>query len=276
MKVYKTKDSAVIYSKGNFYKRACHDWDAFINRKGLFRLLQKEIEDLSPLENTGLIDNSLMPVGSQEIWASGVTYQRSRAARMKESRKSGGGSFYDRVYAAERPELFFKASAFRAVGDKGMVRIRKDSTWDVPEPELTLFISSTGSIEGYTIGNDMSSRSIEGENPLYLAQAKTYDGCAALGPCIYVSDKPIDSQTIISMEIIRNAEVVFGGKVAIENMKRKHRELVDFLFRECTFPNGCFLMTGTGIVPPDNFTLKIGDEIRIKVPPIGELTNYVA
>ena len=145
-----------------------------------------------------------------------------------------------------------------------------------PEPELTLFISSEGSIEGYTIGNDMSSRSIEGENPLYLPQSKTYDGCAALGPCIYIPDKPIDSQTIISMEIIRNADTVFEGKVAIDKMKRKHRELVDFLFRECSFPSGCFLMTGTGIVPPDNFTLRSGDEIRISIAPIGELTNFVA
>ena len=276
MKVYKTEDAAIIEKEGQFYKRPYSDWDNFINREGLYHLLLQELDNLSPVNNPKFTKNFMTPIGSQEIWASGVTYRRSREARIKESKKSGGGSFYDRVYDAERPELFFKSTPSRTVGDKGFVRIRKDSTWDVPEPELTLFICSVGSIEGYTIGNDMSSRSIEGENPLYLPQAKTYNGCAAIGPCIYVPEKPINPNTIISMKIFRNGEIVFEGKVSIANMKRKHGELVGFLFRESEFPEGCFLMTGTGIVPPDDFTLQSGDEIIISIDAIGVLTNFVA
>ena len=200
---------------------------------------------------------------------------RSKEARMEESKKAGGGTFYDRVYDAERPELFFKATPQRAMGPGGTVRIRKDSGWDVPEPELTLFISSKGAIEGYTIGNDMSSRSIEGENPLYLPQAKTYTGCAGLGPCIYVPGKPISPDTAIELVILRGGSQVFQDKIAISQMKRKHSELVEYLFRECDFPNGCFLMTGTGIIPPDEFTLKVGDEVRISIDNIGTLVNFV-
>src|SRR5690606_15801987 len=168
-----------------------------------------------------------------------------------------------------------KATANRTVGPLGKVRIRKDSGWDVPEPELTLFISSEGSIEGYTIGNDMSSRSIEGENPLYLPQAKTYDGSAALGPCVYVPESPISPYTLIPLTIFRNTVEVFFGEIPISNMKRNHQELADYLFRECSFPNGVFLMTGTGIIPPDEFTLKSGDEIRITIDHIGTLVNFV-
>jgi len=276
MKVYKTKNGAIIEKEGQFYKREFSDWDKFINRASLHYLIQRELVDLTPIFSPNISKNSMTPIGDQEIWASGVTYRRSREARMEESKKSGGGSFYDKVYDAERPELFFKSTPGRTVGDKGFVRIRKDSSWNVPEPELTLFICSVGSIEGYTIGNDMSSRSIEGENPLYLPQAKTYDGCAALGPCIYVPEKPINPDTIISMKILRNDEIAFEGKVSIANMKRKHEELVEFLFRESKFPKGCFLMTGTGIVPPDDFTLQSGDEIIIGIDPIGVLTNFVA
>ena len=276
MKIYKTNDGAIIENEGQFHKRPCNDWDNFINREGLYHLLLQELDNLALVNNPKFTANPMAPLGNQEIWASGVTYRRSREARIEESKKSGGGSFYDRVYDAERPELFFKATPNRTVGDKGFVRIRKDSTWNVPEPELTLFISSVGSIEGYTIGNDMSSRSIEGENPLYLPQAKTYDGCAAIGPCIYVPERPISPNTIIFMKIFRNGEIVFEGKVPIANMKRKHGELVGFLFRENEFPQGCFLMTGTGIVPPDNFTLQSGDKIRIGIDAIGVLTNYVA
>ncbi|EAR01174.1 fumarylacetoacetate hydrolase family protein [Maribacter sp. HTCC2170] len=276
MKVFKTKQGIIIKKGNQFYRAVQSDWDSFMNRVGLHSLIQNEIENLDPLELQDLGKDVLKPIGSHEIWASGVTYKRSREARKHESEKTGGGSFYDKVYDAERPELFFKAMANRIVGDKEFVRIRQDSNWNVPEPELTLFVSSIGSIEGYTIGNDMSSRSIEGENPLYLPQAKTYDGCAALGPCIYVPQKPIDPKTIISMQILRESEVIFEGDVSIDNMKRKHEELVGFLFRECKFPKGCFLMTGTGIVPPDDFTLRSRDEIRISIEPIGMLTNFVA
>jgi len=205
---------------------------------------------------------------SQEIWAAGVTYLRSRDARMEESKDAGGGTFYDKVYAADRPELFFKATKYRTVGTSGKVRIRKDSTWDVPEPELTLFMTSSGKIVGYTIGNDMSSRSIEGENPLYLPQAKSYDGCAALGPCLYVPEKAIDENATISLEIRRSGQKVFADSISINRMKRKHQE--------CSFPAGVFMMTGTGIVPPNDFTIASGDEIVITIDHIGTLRNIVA
>jgi 2-dehydro-3-deoxy-D-arabinonate dehydratase len=200
---------------------------------------------------------------------------RSKSARMEESKDAGGGDFYDRVYDAERPELFFKSVASRAVGSGQKVRIRKDSTWNVPEPELTLMISSSGKIIGYTIGNDMSSRDIEGQNPLYLPQAKTYDKSAAIGPCIYVSDQPIDENSAIEIEIFRNKEQVFSGEISINQIRRKLTDIVEFLFRETTFPVGCFLMTGTGIVPSNDFTLQIGDEIKIRIEHIGELVNIV-
>jgi 2-dehydro-3-deoxy-D-arabinonate dehydratase len=201
---------------------------------------------------------------------------RSKVGRQEESKNAGGSDFYARVYEAERPELFFKATPGRVAIPGGKVRIRKDSTWDVPEPELTLVITSTGKIVGYTIGNDMSSRSIEGENPLYLPQAKTYDGCAALGPCIFVTDKPLPETTIIQLEIFRENKKVFTGSIAINQIKRTFTELVGFLYRETSFPNGSFLMTGTGIVPGNDFTLKSNDRISITIEPIGTLVNIVA
>jgi 2-dehydro-3-deoxy-D-arabinonate dehydratase len=194
---------------------------------------------------------------------------------MEESKDAGGGDFYDRVYAAERPELFFKATPGRVAGSGGKVRIRKDSTWDVPEPELTLFATTRGKVVGYTIGNDMSSRSIEGENPLYLPQAKSYDGSTSIGPCLYVPETPLPPDTRISLEIKRDGKQMFQEAIPISQMKRTHEELVEFLFRECTFEAGCFLMTGTGIIPENEFTLHHGDEINIAVDHIGTLVNYV-
>ena len=161
------------------------------------------------------------------------------------------------------------------MGNGAKVNIRKDSTWDVPEPELTLVVTSSAKIIGYTIGNDMSSRSIEGENPLYLPQAKTYDACAALGPCVFVTDQPLDSNTIIALEIKRNGAVVFNDTIAISQMKRTAQELVGYVFKECSFPYGCLIMTGTGIVPGSDFTLKSGDEISISIDGIGTLKNIV-
>ncbi len=275
MQLYKTAVGAVIRDENKLYVKEVDNWDAFINRMNLHDALQDDIKDLPVTSDDLLNDITEPPMGSQEIWASGVTYMRSKQARMEESKKAGGGSFYDRVYDAERPELFFKATPQRTVGYGGTVRIRKDSHWDVPEPELTLFISSEGTIEGYTIGNDMSSRSIEGENPLYLPQAKTYEGCAALGPCIYVPRKTIAADTQIKMDILREGKSVFFGQISINQMKRKHLELVGYLYRECRFPNGCFLMTGTGIIPPDDFSLKVGDEVRIAIDHIGTLVNFV-
>ncbi len=275
MQIYKYEKGAVICLDNKCYSKVVKDWDAFINRKNLHEALLKDLNGATLLQDHTLQEVTMPPIGSQEIWASGVTYMRSKQARMEESKKSGGGSFYDLVYDAERPELFFKATPQRTVGNGGTVRIRKDSSWNVPEPELTLFICSEGSIEGYTIGNDMSSRSIEGENPLYLPQAKTYEGCAALGPCIYVPRRRIDPNTKIRLGIFREGKAVFSGEIGIDQMKRKHTELVEFLFKECDFPNGCFLMTGTGIVPPDDFSLAIGDEVHISIDHIGTLVNFV-
>ena len=217
----------------------------------------------------------LAPVESQEIWASGVTYFNSKLGREEESREKGGSNFYARVYVAERPELFFKSMGYRAIGSGGKVRIRKDSTWDVPEPELTLVISSTGKIIGYTIGNDMSSRSIEGENPLYLPQAKTYDGSAAIGPCILVVEGPLPKTTKIRLEIRRENKQVFSGEIGIDQIKRQFEDLVSYLYAENSFPNGSMLMTGTGIVPSTDFTLQKGDEIKIEIDGIGTLINTV-
>ena len=216
----------------------------------------------------------LTPVESQEVWAAGVTYHRSRTARMSESSTVGADHFYDLVYEADRPELFFKATPNRVVGPDAGVRIRRDSSWNVPEPELTLAISANGQVIGYTIGNDMSSRSIEGENPLYLPQAKIYSACASVGPWLTIGDEP-GPESRIEMTISRNADHVFEGATRFAELRRSPAELVEYLFRDNEFPNGVFLMTGTGIVPPDDFTLMAGDLISITIDGLGTLTNHV-
>ena len=216
------------------------------------------------------------PIGSQEVWAAGVTYLRSRTARMQESKDAGGGTFYDKVYHADRPELFFKGTPHRVAAPGTPVKIRRDSKWNVPEPELTLAINAHGKIFGYTVGNDMSSRDIEGENPLYLPQAKVYDKSTALGPCLYVTDQPLPATTAIAIEIRRAGSVAFSGATQISQIKRAFADLAEFLFRDNSFPHGTYLLTGTGIVPPDAFTLQSGDEIRITIEPIGTLVNPVA
>ena len=218
----------------------------------------------------------LAPVEDQEVWASGVTYYRSRNARMDESKEAGGGDFYDRVYSAERPELFFKALGHKVVGPGAKVRIRSDAKWSVPEPELTLVINPRGEIVGYTIGNDMSSRDIEGANPLYLPQAKVYDGSCALGPGILIEREPLARTTEIALEIMRDGVAEFGASIQLSEMKRDPKTLVEYLYRDQSFPHGCFLLTGTGIIPPDTFTLQAGDEIRITISGIGVLINRVA
>jgi 2-dehydro-3-deoxy-D-arabinonate dehydratase len=218
----------------------------------------------------------LAPIGAQEVWAAGVTYFRSRSARMEESKDAGGGSFYDRVYSAARPELFFKATARRVIGPGAAVRIRSDATWSVPEPELTLLLNPRGKIVGHTIGNDMSSRDIEGENPLYLPQAKVYDGSCALGPCVLLSSEPLEKTTGIRIEIVRADGVAFAGETTLAELKREPQELASYLFRDNSFPDGAYLMTGTGIVPGDEFTLAAGDLIRISIDGIGTLENRVA
>ena len=277
MKLYRTEHGILLEKEELFYRLHETDWDLVVNRDDLFEWLELQAEKLIYLTFTADIPfpEILAPIGSQEVWASGVTYFRSRTARMEESEKAGGGSFYDRVYDAERPELFFKSTASRVIGNHGTVRIRRDSTWDVPEPELTLFATSSGTLVGYTIGNDMSSRSIEGENPLYLPQAKSYTGSAALGPCLYVPAEPLPEDTTIDLSIVRGGEEVFNGEVTLSQMKRNPNELLSYLFRELAFPQGCYLMTGTGIIPASDFTLQIGDTVHITIEPIGTLTNVV-
>ncbi|WP_025765172.1 fumarylacetoacetate hydrolase family protein [Dyadobacter tibetensis] len=278
MKLFKTEHGILLEHEDRYYRLHEQDWDVVVNRNDLYDWLEQQTTTLIavPLSDEEISNPVLAPIGSQEVWASGVTYFRSRTARMEESEKAGGGSFYDRVYDAERPELFFKSSAWRVVGNHGEVRIRKDSGWDVPEPELTLFATSDGTLVGYTIGNDMSSRSIEGENPLYLPQAKSYTGSAALGPCLYVSKTALAGDTVIDLSIIRQGVEVFNEEVLLSQMKRTPDELLDYLFRELSFPTGCYLMTGTGIIPPSDFTLHSGDIVHITIEPIGTLTNIVA
>jgi 2-dehydro-3-deoxy-D-arabinonate dehydratase len=277
MRLYKTNLGFVIENEGSYFLSEHKNWDTFINRENLHQVLSTEIKPLKHSDKNKelALNENLAPIQNQEIWASGVTYMRSKKARMEESKDSGGGDFYDRVYDADRPELFFKATAGRVVGNNENIRIRRDSKWNVPEPELTLFINSLGQISGYTVGNDVSSRDIEGENPLYLPQAKSYDKSAAIGPCIYVCEKEIDSETEIKLEISRNNQTVFKESILINQMKRKHSELVKYLYDECTFQHGSFLMTGTGIIPEDEFSLAIGDLVQISIENIGTLSNTV-
>jgi 2-dehydro-3-deoxy-D-arabinonate dehydratase len=275
VKLYRVDEGVVVEDEGRAY--LCEDaWDELLNRDDLFLYL-KTLLDESDLPTVGadFVEHILPPIVSQEVWAAGVTYYRSRTARIEESHTAGGGDFYERVYTAERPELFFKATPHRVAGPKQTVRIRHDSHWNVPEPELALVVTRHGRIVGYTIGNDMSSRDIEGENPLYLPQAKVYDRSCALGPCVLVAEEMPPASTEIKMEIARGGETVFAGATTLSQLRRTPESLVEFLFRDNSFPQGCILLTGTGIVPPDDFTLRSGDEIRIQIGPIGTLVNTV-
>lgn len=274
MKLYRTSHGTFIEENGTFYPVAANSWDELLASTHLHDLARAAIvgTGISSLNESTI----LAPIVSQEVWAAGVTYYRSRSARIEESKDAGGGNFYDRVYSAERPELFFKATGRRVVGPGTAVRIRSDAQWSVPEPELTLLVDPRGSIVGYTIGNDMSSRDIEGENPLYLPQAKMYDGSCALGPCILLSPEPLGPSTGIHLEIRRKSEPVFSASTSLAELKRDPNELVSFLFRDNSFPQCVFLLTGTGIVPDDDFTLAAGDVIRISIDGIGTLENYVA
>ena len=275
VRLFRTESGCVVESNWRYFRLDGQHWDALLAEEDLLGTLSTLIAGQESA--AGFHEADLFaPIGQQEVWAAGVTYYRSRGARMEESKDVGGGSFYDRVYSAERPELFFKSTASRTVGTGGKVRIRADSKWNVPEPELTLLVSPGGRITGYTIGNDMSSRDIEGENPLYLPQAKVYSGSCALGPGILAGEEPLAPSTEISIEILREGSVAFEGRVALTELKRDPQTLVEYLFRDNEFPNGCFLMTGTGIVPDSSFTLASGDRIRITIEPIGTLENVVA
>jgi len=253
---------------------------------GQYQTLTDILESDDPEEVAGfLTDDSakpiaadsvtfLAPLDQQEIWAAGVTYKRSRAARMEES--DTAASCYDKVYASPRPELFMKATPHRTVGPGQPVRIRQDSGWDVPEPELTLVLNRETQLVGFTIGNDMSSRDIEGDNPLYLPQAKVYDGCCSIGPCIrLLSGMPPRDEIGIRLEIRRGDQVEFQGETNVAQMARSFENLIGWLARDNSFPNGVFLMTGTGIVPDSSFTLEPGDVVDISIDGIGTLSNPV-
>ena len=277
MHLFKTSAGAVLLNNDQ-YSLLSEPWDEIINRDKLYHYLRQS-ESGQPINNSEagkLLQSELLPpIGSQEVWAAGVTYLRSRDARMDESKDSGAADCYQRVYEAERPELFFKSFPHRVAGHEQEVYIRKDSTWNVPEPELALFINSKGTIQAYTIGNDMSSRSIEGENPLYLPQAKVYERSAALGPCLYIPEQPIAIDTSIRLTITRDSKNMYEGSTRLSNMKRSLPELVQYLCREFYFPTGSFLMTGTSLVPPNDFTLQKGDEVVIEIDGIGILKNHV-
>lgn len=274
MRLFRTTGGVFVEEEEEHFLVAGHSWDSLLSRDDLPEFLS---EYVAGAKAGGRFHEGevLAPIEGQEVWAAGVTYYRSRGARMEESKDAGGGNFYDRVYSAERPELFFKSTASRTVGAGGTVRIRGDATWSVPEPELTLVVSPGGRIVGYTIGNDMSSRDIEGENPLYLPQAKVYNGSCALGPGILMTGNPLAHSTEIRLEILRKDRIEFEGSVALTELKRDPKTLVEFLFRDNSFPAGVFLMTGTGIVPPSSFTLERGDRVRITIEPIGVLENLV-
>lgn len=271
MRVYRTAADIILEDGGSYYRLKSLSWDEFV---------RGDVQELAREATRGPAvsfdpENALAPIAAQEVWAAGVTYYRSRDARMRESQDAGGGDFYARVYSAPRPELFFKATGRRVVGPGASVRIRTDSHWNVAEPELTLLVNPGGRIIGYTVGNDMSSRDIEGENPLYLPQAKVYDGSCALGPCLLLCPESLPRSTAISIEIHRSGRSAFAGSTTLNELKRDPQELIEFLFRDNSFPDGVFLMTGTGIVPEDEFTLESGDEISITIDSIGTLRNRV-
>jgi 2-dehydro-3-deoxy-D-arabinonate dehydratase len=272
--LYRTADALFVHHEDHAYPLQETSLDDLVAHRDLHAHLTAAINATPPADHL-LHAPLLAPIGNQEVWASGVTYYSSRRARIAESKDAGGGDFYDRVYTAERPELFFKAVAHKVAGPDSHVKIRRDATWSVPEPELTLLINPRAEIIGYTIGNDMSSRDIEGTNPLYLPQAKIYDRSCALGPGLLIRKEPLPPTTQITLDILRSSQITFSGITALAELKRDPATLVEYLFRDHTFPFGCFLLTGTGIVPPDSFTLESKDEIRITIDGIGTLINTV-
>ena len=275
-RIYRTPDSVIIQREEDWFQPDFFSFDALFQARDAKALLVSSAQhwprlSVEPIPEDGEL---LPPLENQEVWAAGVTYFRSRVARMEESEEAGGDRFYDMVYDADRPELFMKATASRAVGHRQVVSVRSDSTWDVPEPELTLAINRSGKIFGYTVGNDMSSRDIEGQNPLYLPQAKIYRNSCALGPALVIADPP-QRNTPIRLSIERAGAVLFSGESSLEQIKRPFENLVAYLFLENNFPFGCYLMTGTGIVPPSDITLQSGDHIKIDIETIGRLENSV-
>jgi len=262
----------VTEDSDRLYFSAAVSLDSLITHDDVEGHLKATLSQWSCVEASALADLRA-PIESQEVWGAGVTYYRSRIARMAESKE--GGDFYDQVYDADRPELFFKATPHRVVGPNQNVAIRGDATCSVPEPELAFVISPKARVVGYTIANDMTSRDIEGRNPLYLPQAKVYDKSCALGPALLLTSEAMAGSTEIKMEILRAGKTEFSGATTLAARKRTADELISYLFRNCSFPNGCVLMTWTGIVPEESFGLHLVDEIRIFITGIGTLVNTV-
>ncbi len=273
--IFRAPADFIIAVDGQQFQTADFSFDDLFTASNPLAWLRSKLPDYNLAQPREVASTPwLAPIGSQEVWAAGVTYFRSRTARMEEAEAAGGDVFYDKVYEAERPELFFKATPMRTRGHLAPIRIRTDSTWDVPEPELTLAINSEGNVFGYTIGNDVSSRSIEGENPLYLPQAKVYKGSCALGPGLVVGEV-ITPQTTIRLQVFRDGALAFSGETSVSQIKRGFDELAEFLFRDNEFPQGAYLLTGTGIVPDSSFTLRSGDRVAIAIDGLGELINTV-
>ena len=276
MMLFNTKEGVVIERDGTIVGLTHTCIDDIFTSEDPVELIEAQIDRGNCTDlHKPYQDRLIAPIQHQEVWAAGVTYYRSRDARMEESQDAGGADFYAKVYNADRPELFMKAAPHRVVGPGEGIRIRRDAKWNVPEPELTLAISSHGKIFGYTVGNDMSSRDIEGENPLYLPQAKVYDQCCGLGPGILISADPLPESTAIKLEITRNGEVGFTGETTLAMLKRKPDELVKYLYYDNSFPKGSFLLTGTGIIPGSDFTLQADDVVDITIDSIGTLSNSV-
>lgn len=270
--VYRTSQGLVVQRDSEWCSLGDATMDTLFQESDPRQWLVQQLSAAAPCAPPA---ESLAPLQTQEVWAAGVTYLRSRDARMEESKDAGGGTFYDRVYDADRPELFLKATPHRVFGTGATLRLRSDSKWNVPEPELALAINAAGRIFGYTIGNDLSSRDIEGENPLYLPQAKVWSHCCGLGPSLVVC-APLPRETPIQLTILRAGATVFEGATALSQMKRTPQELAEWLWRDNSFPTGCYLLTGTGLVPPNEFTLAGGDEVRISIGALGCLVNHIA
>jgi 2-dehydro-3-deoxy-D-arabinonate dehydratase len=276
LKLYRTSGGSFVQDGERWFElpASAGDWARLTAREDLYGFLAAHCAELEETDAPP-VETWLAPIARQEVWAAGVTYFRSRTARMEESEVSGAKTFYDLVYNAERPELFFKATPHRVVKPGAAVKIRSDSKWNVPEPELVLLLTPAGKLIGYTVGNDVSSRDIEGENPLYLPQAKVYERSCSLGPCVLVRETPLAGETAIRLVIERGGATIFRGETTLSQIKRPLASLVEFLFRDNLFPDGVFLFTGTGIVPDAPLTLERGDISHISIAGIGTLTNKV-
>jgi 2-dehydro-3-deoxy-D-arabinonate dehydratase len=274
MRLFRTSEYWLVEHGDVTCRLSRFDIDGWLGSENPVAYVHHLVRTLAP-SHVPVPSSPLLPLGTQEIWAAGVTYQRSKVARMEESQSAK--SAYDLVYDAARPEIFFKADVRRCRATGQPLKLRDDTKWIVPEPELALVVSSIGQIVGYTIGNDMSCRDIEGENLLYLPQAKTWDGCCAIGPAIRIAEPGLDIRSSqIKLTISRGGRAVFEGSAGLSQMKRQLEELVGWLFRNQSFPNGVVLLTGTGIVPPGEFSLAKGDVVRIEIDGIGVLENPVA